>query len=892
MKKRFFNGFLAVAMLIASVGTFVSCKDHEEDNYSDLKGQLAEQNATLRELIDAQIANLQSQIKKLEEAQAACKQECAAKIAELKGFVVDNYETKEHANAQYEKLANEIAALKAADAQLSLAIEELRKTTKEAIDRLDGRIDATNSRIDEVLKLISDIQIAVNKADALAQSAYDLAKKAFDLATEANTKALEAFEKAVNNETIISIWTPKWEQTMKDASEALAKALANELAIANLLKTHQEFEAKDAALSARIDSLANVIKNLQVTQDLEGVRKMIEDAFNDAIRYTDTQIAIVQKQIEALNKDVEGLETKVNGLEVKISELQKAYEAADEQLKKEIKAVDDKVTALESRVKANELAIAEITGEIDEIWNALKAQVTGIVLQGTYNNILGSINLPLNVNSNILAAYYGEAGSEGLEFPTARPKYYVNPDNVILTSADLKILGSIETFTSNSGDVLVGAEGNAGTLYMTINPNTVDFSGVVLPLVNSLDEDAGVVLSGLEKSSQKLTFGYTRADNGFYEAKATINEANISKVKTISIEDFKSVASDVVGGNRSLSTIVNALYNALNEMEMDANGVKATWNDGTQDHTVYSQYGIAAAAIKPLGFSFGSDFDYSLSIPGLESAEKLVSKILDKIKIELPNFDFEMHDFEIKDLEIIELDNSELAANFKVEIKDKNGELIETVDFTKGIKEIYGDATAPLDDVNKLLADLRLYLDDVNDVIEQLKKVNDIEDDIENIKGDIKSEISKYFDIFNKKFSNIINSINKALRPVLLVKTESGYHKLSQSVSIPTRIEGTKFIVAPTSYTAEYLAPAYKKFVAVTNVYKVSDLSVNAQGGDASCLAALNAANKQTDYAKVLDGGKQLMEFNAEEGYVYEILYTAADFYGYVDAKKFYVVAE
>jgi len=62
MKKRFFNGFLAVAMLIASVGTFVSCKDHEEDNYSDLKGQLAEQNATLRELIDAQIANLQSQI--------------------------------------------------------------------------------------------------------------------------------------------------------------------------------------------------------------------------------------------------------------------------------------------------------------------------------------------------------------------------------------------------------------------------------------------------------------------------------------------------------------------------------------------------------------------------------------------------------------------------------------------------------------------------------------------------------------------------------------------------------------------------------------------------------------------------------------------------------------
>ena len=35
MKKKLHNGFLLVAMLLATVGSYVSCKDYDEDAYAN-----------------------------------------------------------------------------------------------------------------------------------------------------------------------------------------------------------------------------------------------------------------------------------------------------------------------------------------------------------------------------------------------------------------------------------------------------------------------------------------------------------------------------------------------------------------------------------------------------------------------------------------------------------------------------------------------------------------------------------------------------------------------------------------------------------------------------------------------------------------------------------------
>ena len=42
MKKKFYNGLLLVAMIFATVGSFVSCKDYNEDLYAELQGTLTD----------------------------------------------------------------------------------------------------------------------------------------------------------------------------------------------------------------------------------------------------------------------------------------------------------------------------------------------------------------------------------------------------------------------------------------------------------------------------------------------------------------------------------------------------------------------------------------------------------------------------------------------------------------------------------------------------------------------------------------------------------------------------------------------------------------------------------------------------------------------------------
>jgi hypothetical protein len=144
-------------------------------------------------------------------------------------------------------------------------------------------------------------------------------------------------------------------------------------------------------------------------------------------------------------------------------------------------------------------------------------------------------------------------------------------------------------------------------------------------------------------------------------------------------------------------------------------------------------------------------------------------------------------------------------------------------------------------------------------------------------------------DIFNNKFVSVVNNANKVLRPILLVQTTDGFHKLSQASNNPTVITGTSLNLIPTSHTLEILAPAYKKLVGVTNVFKGA---ANAQAGDADCKAALNKVNAQAGVAEILAGDTYVVSATFEAGYVYEVVYTAVDFFGMVDTKKFYVTVK
>ena len=775
---------------------------------------------------------LETQNSSLEDALEKQKQSLLEKIAELEAAQQKcQQECAEKMSALESKwnaeLAAQVAVLLAKDSQLG------------------QRIDSLNS-------VIGDASVLGGKT--IVQQIVDLNKLAAQV-----------------NDSIIA-WSPRLAAVEKEAADALSQATENKIAIEKLDSIAKAHGEEIASLTQEMkDSIAAI--QVQAQANLEAAHK-----------YADDQIAVMMDSLASV--DAAMLDS--------VSQLSETMALADKVLAERLDSVEARVTALEAQVAKNTKAIENLTGALNKL-------VTSVVLQGTKNPVTGSIATPFNTRSNILAAYYGSVESQGLEFPTARPRFYVDAANVQLTAKDIEVLGATAV-TKDAGVTLLGDEGNAGTLYMTINPNTVDFSGINVSLVNSQDEFSGATLSAPVHSDEVLSFGITRAaNNGFYESKATISEANLEDVKlTLNYNEIKDVAKDLVNGNGfNVTQMANTVANTMNSFVMDANGVKVSWQDYNGEHSTYSQYGVAVTAIKPLSFSFGMDFSYT-QVPGIDRIENFIGKVTDKVKAAIAKAD------KITNIELVEIkkitlpqvpqtDSLEVVVNvpgqwvdngFGEQIWIKGYSDVVRVSIQDVVDDLYGDLIASFEDVNAMLEDLQGMMDQINDVLQTAKE---LQASASNYADKVQVKLVEFLNIFNDKFCNAINSTNKILRPVLFVETANGFHKLSQAKNNPTVITGATLSLIPTSYSMEYIAPAYKKLVGVTNVFKGS---ASAQAGDADCLAALEKVNAQAGLAEVLAGDTFKVEATFEAGYVYEVVYTAVDFYGKVDAKKFYVTVK
>ena len=103
-----------------------------------------------------------------------------------------------------------------------------------------------------------------------------------------------------------------------------------------------------------------------------------------------------------------------------LKDLEDAYKAA-------VKTVQDELDALELVVADNQAAIASLN-------KSLQALVTGIIVQGTVNPMIGYMNLPLDMRSTMLAAYCGEAGADAVIFPSINPYDYMSDSQTFTTT--------------------------------------------------------------------------------------------------------------------------------------------------------------------------------------------------------------------------------------------------------------------------------------------------------------------------------------------------------------------------------------------------------------------------------------------------------------------------
>lgn len=428
-----------------------------------------------------------------------------------------------------------------------------------------------------------------------------------------------------------------------------------------------------AALELRVAALENDrVKIADYETDKTALWKAINDNFNTL----DSKIGDLQDAVDLINGKLPTMEKDIKDL------------------KDDVKDAQDRLTEIEGKVK-------DLRTDITDIQNYLAQQVTGITIQGTHNPMFGSFSIPANIQSNFLIAYYGRPATK-VEFPTTDDVMYVRKEEVLTDDDWAMINGDDIVFTQKAGKVLMNEyeiKDNAGTtvraasagkVYVTVNPTSVNAKGLQLDIVNTQDEASLIKLSPLKPSYATLEFGFSRANNGFYEADAYVNIADLDNVERPfdeqAIKDLAKVAKNelkdiisgsMAAGNTGLDVLAVKVYDVVRSLRIDQSGLKCPFKaPNGSDQAIYSQYNLAATAVKPVTLGFGLDFDYKTA-PGYERVEKMLATIYDKLNgvvvsfnnnKEINNLFRDLDGLNIKHVTLNELSESYLA-KFVIEIE-------------------------------------------------------------------------------------------------------------------------------------------------------------------------------------------------------------------------------
>lgn len=859
MKKNFTKAVL-LALAVTSMGTFNSCKDHDDCGIDRIElGILKDKNSKLEDVVKTQTSQIEDLIKQIEAikecnctltpeqvqkmiddaiANMVSADEFTSMVLEIinkMGFQTADQVTAaiekymaEHPNTgdgtgltaeQIQQMINTATEKLATQEALEKAVAGLEAALKEA----NEKTESVDGKVDNLAQVVNDLNIAATQAIAQLQTLIT------DLGSEVGTlkSEVETLKSQLNE--IITAWGPKVEEAIKTAADALALAQSNSTQISTMQEQYE-------ALSAKLDSLANLNHTHNPSYDDTELRNSIA--------------ALAEEMKDFASK--QALRDVLTAAELMHAEAMEYTKRVENMAAEKLGELENNFTTLEATVEEIKTKVDEIYPKVQEnrqyiigIYDYLKKMITGITIQAVNNPIFGSVAFPWGVQSNILVGYYGESDVD-VRFPTTRTANYIYKE-CALTDKDAEMLGSsVESYNKFGQSVLVEeTEGNAGKVYVTINPTSVDFTGQKLPLVNSQDEESAVKLGALEKSDAVLRFGVTRAaDNGFYEATATFTEDNIPTFdvdKSMIYNSLKDIAKDVLNHQDGINVKAAAsrLYNVFLELNgnLDAYGIKASWNfndveGNVQTNSVYSKYAIAATAIKPLSYAFLYDMQLGTSInnrlPNLPTINPNVEAIINNI---------------------IDLDQLEgqLTANEK-----------EAFELVK----------------DQVVSGVGNYMDKAEPYINKLNYWT--------------SRLNGYME----RFEDVANNVNAFLQVTMLYKgKDNQFHQLSNSKEYPTVFAGEGLAnVFATSYTGEIIAPAFKKFIGVTNVFKDGD---SAQKGCTDCKAALDAVNDGEYVNEVFPGSRYGVAIeNMKKGYTYEIFYSALDYSGKISARKFYVTVK
>ncbi len=306
MKRKYLSALLMGTLTVASMSTFTSCKDYDDD-ISNLQGQI-DKLATADQL-SQKVAELQALISSNKSDITSLQAELAKKttLDEVKAVLAD-YATKQYVDAADKTLQDAIDALKTGD--IAKLKEDVVKA-QAAADKAADDAKAANAEIVETLKTLAT-KTELKDAAKAAQDAIDAVKsenaQKLKEAQDAITETLKGYATKSDVEDGDKKTLESLASTIKNASDALTQANTNKQAIADALDILGKGYSKENTVAAAIEAIkAQIGTPNKELGTLDSRLAAIESVLN-GVKDDDTKLGLATKvtNIENQLKDIIG----------------------------------------------------------------------------------------------------------------------------------------------------------------------------------------------------------------------------------------------------------------------------------------------------------------------------------------------------------------------------------------------------------------------------------------------------------------------------------------------------------------------------------------------------------------------------------------------------------
>ena len=379
MKRKYLSALLMGTLTVASVSTFTSCKDYDDD-INGLSTEITSQATKLDKLVDEKVQNLTKELTTLKEQKSALESALSTAKGDLNTAIeAAKTDAKKYADVQAE--AAKVAAIDAAKKNVEDAINVVNASLEQvnkSIEDLNSKVTTNEEKISGLLQADADLQKAIDVVAADAKAAADAAAAAQKTA-DANAQTIaKVTEDLLKVEKDMKAQIAVVAGDVQKNTQAIAQQKAdveNQLAQVNKLieannKAIEALKGVDENLGKKLDAQAKELE--KVSNDLLNLQAQVAANLKTAQAYTDTKVAALKA---ALGEDINKVKAELAGALTSIGEQGKLIENLQKgqgTLTEALKAANELITANHNAMLAE---VAKVAGNLDTIKDQLTVKI-------------------------------------------------------------------------------------------------------------------------------------------------------------------------------------------------------------------------------------------------------------------------------------------------------------------------------------------------------------------------------------------------------------------------------------------------------------------------------------------------------------------------------------